>query len=301
MFDNLNPLSKMSNTDLKPIWTDADADCLRNARESAGSDLYTVARNNSLSNAQLLELEQGGDSYFYSASIKYNAGKKLLNSFDGQTEFDRLIEKTKTQSHNDTEVVETLLEESAQHLQAQQNLERTNTSKTLLYSIAISAICIAIAFVVYPIYTNKSNADKTIASQQFSQLEKFTESANSILPSKPDSIPATQPQATKIESPMSDCAWSENSPNLSAKNATKDGNYVYLVAMKELVVCIKDKTNKVSIVNLKANEPQNIAGVAPLKIQSKDLDNVNIFYQGSKVQLPNKNTTEVNLVAIQIQ
>jgi hypothetical protein len=28
---------------------------------------------------------------------------------------------------------------------------------------------------------------------------------------------------------------------------------------------------------------------------------VNIFYQGSKVQLPNKNTTEVNLVAIQIQ
>ncbi len=282
-------------------WTDADADRLRDARESAGSDLYTVARNNSLSNAQLLELEQGGDSYFYSASIKYNAGKKLLNSFDGQTEFDRLSEQIKTQSHKDTEVVETFLEESAQHLQPQQNLERTNASKPLLYSIAISAICIAIAFVVYPIYTNKSNADKTIASQQFSQLEKFTESANSISPSKPDSIPATQPQATKIESPMSDCAWSENPPNLSAQNATKDGNYVYLVAMKELVVCIKDKTNKVSIVNLKANEPQNIAGVAPLKIQSKDLDSVNIFYQGSKVQLPNKNTTEVNLVAIQIQ
>ena len=100
---------------------------------------------------------------------------------------------------------------------------------------------------------------------------------------------------------MSDCVWSENPPNLSAQNATKDGNYVYLVAMKEIVVCIKDKTNKVSIVNLKANEPQNIAGVAPLKIQSKDLDSVNIFYQGSKVQLPNKNTTEVNLVAIQIQ
>jgi hypothetical protein len=101
MFDNLNPLSKMSNTDLKPIWTDADADCLRDARESAGSDLYTVARNNSLSNAQLLELEQGGESYFYSASIKYYVGKKLLNSLGGQTEFDRLIEKTKTQSHNE--------------------------------------------------------------------------------------------------------------------------------------------------------------------------------------------------------
>ncbi len=297
----------MSNTDLKPIWTDADADCLRNARESAGSDLYTVARNNSLSNAQLLELEQGGDSYFYSASIKYNAGKKLLNSFDGQTEFDRLIEKTKTQSHNDTEVVETLLEESAQHLQAQQNLERTNTSKTLLYSIAISAICIAIAFVVYPIYTNKSNADKTIASPQFSQLDKFTETANSTTPSKPDSIPVAQTQAqaqaqaNKIESLSNDCVWSENPPNLSVQNATKVGNYVYLVAMKDLVVCVKDKTKKLSTMSLKANEPQTLYGEAPLKIQSKDLDNVNIFYQGSKVQLPNKNTTEVNLVAIQIQ
>lgn len=301
MFDNLNPLSKMSNIDLKPIWTDADADCLRNARESAGSDLYTVARNNSLSNAQLLELEQGGESYFYSASIKYYVGKKLLNSLGGQTEFDRLIEKTKTQSHNDTEVVETLLEESAQHLQAQQNLERTNTSKTLLYSIAISAICIAIAFVVYPIYTNKSNADKTIASPQFSQLDKFTETANSTTPSKPDSIPVAQTQANKIESLSNDCVWSENPPNLSVQNATKVGNYVYLVAMKDLVVCVKDKTNKLSIVSLKANEPQTLYGEAPLKIQSKDLDNVNIFYQGSKVQLPNKNTTEVNLVAIEIQ
>ena len=105
----------------------------------------------------------------------------------------------------------------------------------------------------------------------------------------------------ECQSPVNECVWTDNSTNLSAQNATKDGNYVYLVAMKELVVCIKDKTNKVSIVNLKANEPQNISGVAPLKLQSKDLDSLNIFYQGSKLQLPSKNTTEVNLVAIPIQ
>jgi cytoskeletal protein RodZ len=282
-------------------WVDADADRLREARESAGIDLYTVARNNSLSNAQLLELEQGGQSYFYSASIKYNAGKKLLNFFGGQTEYDRLSEETKTQKHKDTAIVETFLEDAVQHLQPKQDLARKNASKALFYSIAISAICIATAFVVYPIYTNKTNADKTITNPQFSQLDKITESENSTPPTKQDSLPATQPTTTTIESPVNECVWTDNSTNLSAQNATKDGNYVYLVAMKELVVCIKDKTNKVSIVNLKANEPQNISGVAPLKLQSKDLDSLNIFYQGSKLQLPSKNTTEVNLVAIPIQ
>ena len=249
-------------------WTDADADRLRAAIEAAGSDLFSVARTNSLSNAQILELEQGGDSYFYSASIKYNAGKKLLNSYDGQTEYDRLSEETRSQTHKDAAVVENFLEESSQHLQPQKNIPRSNAPKPSLYLAAIAAICIAVAFVIYPIYKNKTNTEKTIASPQVSQLETLTESTYSARPSNPDSATAIQIQAINVESLANDCVWSENPPNLSTQNATKDGNYVYLVAIKELVVCIKDKTNKVKIVNLKANETQNISGVSPLNIQS---------------------------------
>lgn len=100
-----------------PNWTDADANKLREAREAAGLDLHTLARINSLSNAQLLELEQGGESYFYSASIKYSVGKKLLNFFEVRTEFERLKDESEAQSNSDSLVVEAFLEESVQHLQ----------------------------------------------------------------------------------------------------------------------------------------------------------------------------------------
>ena len=291
----------MSQINSQANWTADDADRLRKARESAGTDIHTLARNNSLSSAQLLELEQGGDTFFYSASIKYNVGKKLLNSFDGQTEFDRLSEETKIQSHEDTSVVEIFLKESAENLQIEKNVNLSNTTKPLLYLVVATTLCIAFAFVIYPLIINPKNTEKSISVSQFSQLEKFTETAISTPTSKPDSTPDPQPQVTKIESQANECVWSENLTNLKAQNATKDGNYVYLVAMKELVVCIKDQTNKVNIVNLKANEPQNISGVAPLTLQSRDLDSLNIFYQGSKIQLPKQGITEIKLVATPLQ
>ncbi len=285
----------------KAVWSDIDATHLREAREAEGLDLHKLARINSLSNAQLLELEEGGESYFYSASIKYSVGKKLLNSFGVRTEFEKLKGESQAQSNSDSLVVEAFLEESVQHLQSKNTVSESKTSKLLLILIILVAICLAVVFVNYPTYKANNDLDKKTAAAQLSQLEKLDETNNQATATQPIAVAEPAVQATKIESPINDCVWSQNIPNLSAQNPSKDGNYVYLVATKEVVVCIKDNTNKVSIVNLKANEPQNIAGVSPLTLQSKDLDSLNIFFQGSKVQLPSKNTTEVKLVAIPVQ
>ena len=285
----------------KAEWTDTDATHLREAREAAGLDLHTLARINSLSNAQLLELEQGGESYFYSAPIKYSVGKKLLNFFEVRTEFERLKDESEAQSNSDSLVVEAFLEESVQHLQSTNSVSESKTSKLLLILIILVAICLAVVFVNYPNYKANNDLEKKPATTQFSQLEKFNESNNQVSATQPIAVTEPVVQTSKIELAANECIWSQNIPNLSAQNPSKDGNYVYLVATKEVVVCIKDKTNKVSIVNLKANEPQNIAGVSPLTLQSKDLDSLNIFYQGSKIQLPKQGITEIKLVATPLQ
>jgi transcriptional regulator with XRE-family HTH domain len=284
-----------------PNWTDADANKLRDARENAGFDLFTFARKNSLSNAQLLELEQGGESYFYSASIKYSVGKKLLNSFEVRTEFERLKDESEAQSNSNSLVVEAFLEESVQHLQSTNTGTESRASKLLLILIILVAIFLAVVFVNYPNYKANNDLDKKPSTTQFSQIEKLNESNNQFSITQSNAVAEPIVQTSKIELAANECIWSQNIPNLSAQNPSKDGNYVYLVATKEVVVCIKDNTSKVSIVDLKANEPQNIAGVSPFTLQSKDLDSLNIFYQGSKVQLPSKNTTEVKLVAIPVQ
>ena len=285
----------------KAEWTDTDATHLREAREAAGLDLHTLARINSLSNAQLLELEEGGESYFYSASIKYSVGKKLLNSFGVRTEFEKLKGESQAQSNSDSLVVEAFLEESVQHLQSTNSVSESKTSKLLLILIILVAICLAVVFVNYPNYKANNDLEKKPATTQFSQLEKFNESNNQVSATQPIAVTEPVVQTSKIELAANECIWSQNIPNLSAQNPSKDGNYVYLVATKEVVVCIKDNTSKVSIVDLKANEPQNIAGVSPLTLQSKDLDSLNIFYQGSKIQLPKQGITEIKLVATPLQ
>ena len=59
-------------------WTDADGSRLRKLREALGWDLPSLARRCALSVAQVRQLEEGGDSAFYSAEIKRAAGQRVL-------------------------------------------------------------------------------------------------------------------------------------------------------------------------------------------------------------------------------
>ena len=52
-------------------------DQLKDAREKAGLSLEAVAKKASLSFKQLEEIENGGDSFFYTAAIKLSTAKKI--------------------------------------------------------------------------------------------------------------------------------------------------------------------------------------------------------------------------------
>ena len=63
-----------------PVWTAAQGALLKDLRQKAGLDVATLARKHILSPAQVVQLENGGDSAFYNADIKYASGKKLLHA-----------------------------------------------------------------------------------------------------------------------------------------------------------------------------------------------------------------------------
>ncbi len=296
------------HNDLTPQWTDFDGAQLKAAREKAGVDLFSYARKVNLSTAQLLELEEGGNSYFYTPSIKFNTGKKLLSSFGGKTEYERLREDVLNQSRIESVEVEAILEATSPVIQPEKNVGHSTTRKPLFILTAIVAICIAYAFVSYPIKSNKSpKAVEPLIVSQVSNVGKSAVADFTPIPTKPDLVAAEANSAPKAEtspnneSIKSGCVWSENPLNVTVPNATKDGNYVYLIATKELVACIKDVNNKQTTVLLKPNQPHNFTGNAPLKIQSTALHSLNIFYQGSKIQLPNHDITEIVLIAQSLQ
>jgi hypothetical protein len=162
--------------------------------------------------------------------------------------------------------------------------------------------------VTYPSKTNKSQETvQPLIASQVSNAEKSAVTDSPAISTKADIVSAASNPAPTDTTPLkkepipSECVWSENPHNVSATRATKDGNYVYLIATKELVACIKDANNIQTTVLLKPSQAHNFTGNAPLKIHSTALNSLNIFYQGSKIQLPNQGITEIVLVAQSLQ
>jgi DNA-binding XRE family transcriptional regulator len=65
----------------KQVWLPVDGALLKKLREDAGVEITTLARLHSLSTSQIKQLENGGDSSFYTPSIKLATGRKLLMHF----------------------------------------------------------------------------------------------------------------------------------------------------------------------------------------------------------------------------
>ena len=65
----------------KQVWLPVDGALLKKLREDAGVEVTTLARLHSLSSSQIKQLENGGDSSFYTPSIKLATGRKLLMHF----------------------------------------------------------------------------------------------------------------------------------------------------------------------------------------------------------------------------
>jgi hypothetical protein len=71
------------NMTWKP-WSDEEAAELQKLRQEARLDSSRFAIENAISHAQLLQLENGGDSLFYSPAIKAHLGRKLIKKLQTQ-------------------------------------------------------------------------------------------------------------------------------------------------------------------------------------------------------------------------
>lgn len=63
---------------MQRIWLQSDGEKLRTLRESTGLNPVELARSVTLTPAHIRQLEEGGDSMFYSPAIKLNVGRRLL-------------------------------------------------------------------------------------------------------------------------------------------------------------------------------------------------------------------------------
>lgn len=305
----------------KPIlWGPEQEALLKSLRLSAGVDLATLARRNIVSTTQVRQLENGGDSSFYSPEIKLSVGKKLLKYLGHDLQFEVALEKqpstnsdlaqaetptpraTDSEKTSNSTTVETLISasnESLASLPAPQS--SSNAVPLFLTGVALLA---AMWFwfdnkptssqeeikKALPEPKSETKVDSNIASLP----DKSTDSTNPV-----NVAPSLEATSTPKELAKSDtqsaCNWNSAEEEVQPDSPRKAGEYVHVVAQQASTVCIMDGQKRVATLNLEVGEGRSIYGLSPFRVYSADLNLVKVYFQGQLIKLSSQEITQIKL------
>ena len=290
----------------KPQWTREHGVLLESLRTSAGMDRATLARRNMLSVLQVEQLEAGGDSGFYNAEIKFSTGKKLLQFFGHtlQIEVEVAAEVASSISNTPSPPLEVAPQQAAA---AKPAFKISGLGGALM----VMAVLMAVFFLVQQ-SSNSVSKQSTEATIQATQPEPKQE-AVLVTPSPAPSPPPApvsegdkQPlpklsETDKKEVPPKPqalnaaCAWEPTDTEIQPTSARKKGEYVHVLALDNVSLCIMDGNQRVASLSLAPGQERSIYGPGPFKVYSQQLPLVKIFFQGQAIKLPSPEIRQITL------
>jgi transcriptional regulator with XRE-family HTH domain len=296
-----------------PIWSPENGAMLQELRLNANMDIGTLAQRNMVSRKQVIQLEEGGDSSFYSLEIKYHVGKKLLGFFG------KLPIETEKQSSQLTAAGPSIVNElsssiheikpSELHNSGETNLPLPSSSTQLKhqssrfnFSFGLTALLIVCG--VFWFYFESNNSSVKPVESQTTQPDQssVTKDATPSVVEPPidhatESMPVVaKPPEKKFSENEKTCMWKDAEITLQAPAPKKAAEYVYLIASKDVFVCVMDGNERVAKLTLQSGEDKSIYGAPPFKIQSANMAHLKIFFQGQGLTLPNAETQQIRLV-----
>ena len=274
----------------KQVWLPVDGALLKKLREDAGVEITTLARLHSLSTSQIKQLENGGDSSFYTPSIKLATGRKLLMHFGADIQsLEQVPEQPPAQD----------LETPAKAVDATQATDVELEKKNSLLSLQIVGAAVVLISLIYWSFFHSavvSDKEPVAVGKKPMATSPIAAMANE---TKPNSSTVSTSAELRKESPQ-ECKWGNEPSSLFASQPTKPGDYVHVIANTDGSICVRDATSKVQILHLTSSQSQTIRGRAPFEIFSNNLNEFKLFYQGNLLRLPSSNTKNITLKEQQI-
>jgi transcriptional regulator with XRE-family HTH domain len=178
-------------------------------------------------------------------------------------------------------------------------------------SIAFLSLGLVIAGVVFSL-----NSKYDIAYQLAALLEREAK-PQEILPTEPPK-PASDEAKTEAQTAPAEaiqeakppeatavagrCPYKQDGQLLSyqSPNPTKLGDVVNIKTLIQQTFCFIDGSGKQLVIALEANTAHAFKGVSPFTVLGQDLDNVEMFFQGWRVRLPNAGSKQVKLVEVNL-
>lgn len=284
----------------KPQWTHEHGVLLESLRKRAGMDRATLARRNMLSVLQVAQLETGGNSGFYNSEIKFSTGKKLLQFFGHTLQIEVAAEVTSSISNTDS----TPLEIPPQQAAAAKPAFKISG---LVGALMVMAVLMAVFFLVQQ-SSNSVSKPSTEATIQATQPEPKQEAVLATPSPAPapladgykqplPALPETEKKeaSSKPQALNTACAWEPTDTEIQPTSARKKGEYVHVVALDNISLCIMDGNQRVASLSLAPGQERSIYGPGPFKVYSQQLPLVKIFFQGQAIKLPSPEIRQITL------
>jgi len=271
----------------KQVWLPVDGALLKKLREDAGVEVTTLARLHSLSTSQIKQLENGGDSSFYTPSIKLATGRKLLMHFGADVQpLEEEVEINQTQT-SEPEITAAIDRKS---IDTQQN---RNSLQFQIIGVLVVIIGIALSNgYLFSAETETKPSNLTKQSEITKPIAENTEEPKSIDVNS-EVLKNSSIKTTNLN--VSGCEWSNQAKSIAGYQPTKQGDYVHVVANSDGAICVRDATSKLQVLNLKNTQSQTVRGSPPFEIFSNNLHQFQLFYQGNLLRMPSNEVKNITL------
>jgi hypothetical protein len=312
-----------------PHWRPEDGQLLQSLREKVGLDELVFARTNTVSLAQLRELERGGESSFYNPQIKRNTGVKLLRKLGYEFPAPLPPEPVQALAPLSPDTPEPALDTPAF---AQPSLVQGTVpaqtehgpsfgrrfpggwSMSPMFwglSLSVLALLAVLTTTVSKATLSYSSSSPALASalpqtpsKSLAQTVAFNETTPS--PASSASLAAASDLPADIIAPSNptrsgdvacDPQHRETSTVFQQTAPLKPGNYVHFVAQADTTLCVLDHHNKLTHLNLSAGSTKSVYGAAPFLVQSNRWQDLAVFFQGRRVQAVLEGNPHIQLLS----
>ena len=295
-----------------PTWRSEDGQLLRSLREEAGIDELVFARSNTVSLAQLKELEQGGNSSFYNPAIKRSTGVKLLKKLGHELVTPELLNVAAepaepSLNESPAAMATTMAQVPASAAKPPSDApQRRPRQQGLFWTLGLFSLVALFAIKPWALLDGPATDRRAehLAAQGTSTPAMSTPAPAQSAPEPRESSPAAAPAKVAAlalpamgEVPKAEvkpppttittaCDWQhrDNSKTHTPSQPLKPGNYVYLEAQTDTELCVLDSQNQKTMLQLKAGTTRSVYGSAPFLVHSQDLQALKLFFQGRRVQ-----------------
>ena len=287
-------------TAARKLWTDEHQRQLRQARLSVGVSDVAFARDNAITLRHLQQLESGGSTTFYSDAIKFDMGVKLLRRLGIEPPVVEMAEEVPP-TETAAPMYGTVEPDAPAQADPSRRVLPGMADKPIRWPAIVLSV-VGVGLIGAGISGIPSirlpgaaqgviQAEVPVTNRQGGAFTTTTPipgvaSSTPVLAVRvglPGDAAPAEPEVPTATTPSASCDEAGAVQTIVPSQPSKSADYVYLTAIRDVSLCVRDATGRITRKSLRAGQSFNIPGRQPFEVTADQLHQLRVFFQGQRI------------------